>query len=303
MQRLEKRRIYKAEREPEVTIGLTFYNNAATLKGALQSIFSQTFENWELIVIDDHSSDGSFEIVESVKDPRIRVYKEKKRMGFVAALNKMTHLARGKYYARMDADDMMHPDRLSKQIGYLKAHSDIDVVDTAMYSMDQQCKVTGVRNIHSLDLRPIVLLRGRFLAHATVMGRTKWFQKNLYDQRYIRAEDCELWCRTFKTSRFGRIKEALYFVREGLVNVRNYLLSCQTVRHINKTYGPLYIGKYYTLRLILESYIKAFTYRIFALFNSHDALVHMRSRKLSEEEKIYADGIIGQIKSTSVPGL
>ena len=157
--------------------------------------------------------------------------------------------------------------------------------------------------MHSLDLRPIVLLKGRFLAHATVMGRTKWFQKNLYDQRYIRAEDCELWCRTFKTSHFGRIEEPLYFVREGLVNVRNYLLSCKTVRKIIKKYGASHIGRYSTMRLITESYIKGFTYRIFALFNSHDALVNMRNRKLNADEKIYADRIIKQIQSISIPGL
>jgi glycosyltransferase involved in cell wall biosynthesis len=288
---------------PEITIGLTFYNNAGTLKDALRSIFAQTFQDWELIIIDDNSSDGSLDIAQSIKDPRVRVYRENTRKGFVYHLNQLTRLARGKYYARMDADDMIHPERLLKQIEHLKSNPDIDVVDTAMYSMDQQCKAIGIRNAHSLDLRPIVLLRGRFFAHATVMGHTKWFQKNLYDPRYIRAEDCELWCRTFKTSRFGRIKEPLYFVREGLVNVHNYLLSCQTVRHIIKQYGSLHIGRYSTLRLITESYIKGFAYRMFALFNSHDALVNMRNRKLNSDEKIYAEKIIKQIKSTSIPGL
>lgn len=289
--------------DPEISIGLTFFNNANTLIDALRSIFAQTFQNWEVIIIDDNSTDGSFEIVRSVQDPRVRVYKEAERKGFVSALNQMTNMARGTYYARMDADDMMHPERLFKQIEYMKANPDVDVVDTSMYSMDQQCRGIGVRGLYPLDSRPAVLLCGNFFHHATIMGRTEWFRKNHYDHRYIRAEDCELWCRTFKTSHFSRIKEALYFVREGLVNVNNYLLSCKTVRQIIRIYGPLHMGKYRVMQLIIQSYIKGYAYQFFSLVNSHDVLVNMRNQKLSEIEKVHVDRTIEQIKSTHVPGL
>lgn len=288
---------------PEISIGLTFYNNAGTIEDALRSIFAQSFQDWELIIIDDNSTDGSFEIAQSVKDPRVRVYREEGRKGFVAALNRMTDLARGVYYARMDADDMMHPERLSKQIDYLKRNLGVDVVDTPMLSMDRHCRAIGIRYMGPIDSRPAALLRGNFFHHATVMGRTEWFKKNPYDPKYLRAEDCELWCRTFKTSRFARISEALYFVREGLVNVNNYLLSCKTVRQIMRTYGPHYVGKYYTAQLIAESYLKGYAYRFFSLLSLHDTLVNMRNRKLDEKEKAYADSIIAQIKSTKVPGL
>lgn len=289
--------------KPEISIGLTFYNNADTIADALRSVFAQTFQDWELIIIDDNSTDRSFEIVRSVKDPRVHVFKEAERKGFVWALNQMTHTARGTYYARMDADDMMHPERLLKQMGYLKMNPDVDVVDTSMYSMDQQCRGIGIRGKDPIDSRPAVLLSGKFFHHATVMGRTEWFRNNPYDPKYIRAEDCELWCRTFKTSHFSRISEALYFVREGLVNVDNYLLSCKTVRQIIRIYGPLHVGKYRIMKLIAESFIKGYAYRLFSLVNLHDALVGLRNRMLSENEKIYADNTIKQIKSTYVPGL
>lgn len=289
--------------KPEISIGLTYYNNADTISDALRSIFAQTFQDWELIIVDDNSKDDSFEIVRSVNDPRVRVYRETQRKGFVWALNHMTHLARGAYYARMDADDMMHPERLSKQIEYLKCNQNIDVVDTAMYSMDQQCRGIGVRGLDPIDSRPSVLLSGNFIYHATIMGRTEWFRKNPYDPRYIRAEDCELWCRTFKTSHFSRIREILYFVREGLVNVDNYLLSCKTVRKIVRLYGPLYAGRYRCIQLIIESYIKGYAYRLFSLVNSHDVLVNLRNQALSEQEKAHVKRIIEQIKSTHIPGL
>ncbi|MBN1612944.1 MAG: glycosyltransferase family 2 protein [Deltaproteobacteria bacterium] len=286
----------------EISIGLTFYNNADTLRDALRSIFAQSFPRWELIVIDDHSTDGSFEIVQSVKDPRVRLYREDERKGFVAALNRMAEMAECPYYARMDADDMMHPERLRKQLEFLKSSPDVDVVDTAMYSMDQKGKTTGVRSVNVIDSNPMTLLRGRFFHHATVMGRTEWFRQHPYDPAFIRAEDCELWCRTYGASRFSRIGEALYFVREGLVNVNNYLQSGKTVRKIIKTYGPRYVGTSRTLQLIAESYLKGFVYRIFSSVNAHDILVDMRNRKLNEQDRENANGIIEYIQSTPVPG-
>jgi glycosyltransferase involved in cell wall biosynthesis len=288
---------------PEITIGLTFYNNADTIKDALRSIFGQTFQDWELVVIDDNSNDGSFELVRSMKDSRVRVYKEEERKGFVSALNRMTQLARGKYYARMDADDLMHPERLSRQISYLKTHPDIDLVDTSMYSMNQQCQAVGIRYADSSNMRPDRILKKGLLHHATVMGRIAWFQKNPYDPIYVRAEDYELWCRTCKTSSFGRMEEPLYFVREGRVNLNNYLLSAQTVRRVMKTYGPSLVGRKETVQLLIKSYGKSLAYRLFALFNAHEILVDMRNRKLEDDEKATVDNMIRSLLSISVPGL
>jgi len=288
---------------PEVSIGLTFYNNADTLLDALRSIFAQSFQDWELIIVDDNSNDGSFEIVQAVRDPRVRIYREKEKKGFVPALNLMTQISTGRYYARMDADDMMHPERLKKQVEFLRANERIDVVDTLMCSMDQKGRAIGVRDTGEIDFSPSTLLSGRFFHHATVLGKTSWFQNNPYDTGYIRAEDCELWCRTYKTSMFARIKEPLYFVREGLVNVKNHLQSRKTVRKIIRTYGPKYVGKRQTMQLLAESFLKGLAYQIFASVNSHDILVNMRNRKLNEEERTRADSIIEQIKHTKVPGL
>jgi glycosyltransferase involved in cell wall biosynthesis len=288
---------------PEISIGLTFYNNADTIKDALRSIFGQTFQNWELVIIDDNSKDGSFEIVKSIKDSRVRVYKEDVRKGFVSALNRMTQLARGKYYARMDADDLMHPERLSKQLNYLKAHPDLDLVDTSMYSMNLQCQAVGIRSVDPSNKGPDRVLKKGLLHHATVMGHVQWFRENPYDPEYVRAEDYELWCRTCKTSFFGRMEEPLYFVREGRVNLSNYFLSGQTVRRVIRTCGPSLVGKKETMKLLAKSYAKTCAYHLFALFNAHEILVDMRNRKLGTDEKTTADAIINSILSMSVPGL
>jgi glycosyltransferase involved in cell wall biosynthesis len=288
---------------PEITVGLTFYNNESTLADAIRSIFAQTFDDWELIIIDDHSSDDSLKIAQSVVDTRVKVHSDTMRRGFVYQLNRLTQLAQGKYYARMDADDLMHPERLSKQLNYLKAHPDIDLVDTSMYSMNQQCQAVGIRTVDLSDMGPDRVLKKGLLHHATVMGHIEWFRKNPYDPGYVRAEDYELWCRTCKTSSFGRMKEPLYFVREGRVNLRNYLLSGQTARRILKTYGPAIVGKKETMKLLAKSHVKNFAYRLFAIFNVHEMLVEMRNRKLETDEKTTADSIINNVLSTTVPGL
>jgi hypothetical protein len=198
---------------------------------------------------------------------------------------------------------LMHPERLSKQLNYLKAHPDIDLVDTSMYSMNQQCQAVGIRSVDLSNMGPDRVLKKGLLHHATVMGHIEWFRVNPYDPAYVRAEDYELWCRTCKTSSFDRMKEPLYFVREGRVNLSNYLLSGQTVRRIIKTYGPSLVGKKETMKLLAKSYAKNFAYRLFALFNAHEMLVGMRNRKLGNDEKTIADSIIKSILSISVPGL
>ncbi|MFA6411528.1 MAG: glycosyltransferase family 2 protein [Syntrophales bacterium] len=288
---------------PLVSIGISFHNNADMLGDAIRSVFAQTLQSWELILVDDHSSDCSLFIAQSVIDPRVRVYNGGAEKGFVFQLNRITQMIRGKYYARMDADDMMHPERISKQISYLEGNRNIDLVDTAIYSMDQQCNVKAIRNLNSLNCRPAILLGRGLLCHATVTGYGEWFKKNPYDPKYMRAEDRELWCRTFKNSHFGRVKEPLYFVREGLVNVNNYLVSGRTERVIMKTYGHLHMGKYRVMQLIAKSYIKGYAYRLFSLVNSHDVLVNLRNQTLSKKEKAFATSTIEQIRATHVPGL
>jgi len=212
-------------------------------------------------------------------------------------------LANGKYYARMDADDLMHPERLSRQLRYLKSNKNVDLVDTAMYSMDQEGNPVGIREAASLDSSRVALLKGKYFHHATVMGYTEWFQKNHYDPLFVRAEDCELWCRTFDASHFARINEPLYFVREGLVNMRNYLDSGQTVRRIIRKYGPKLVGSYRVVQLTSESFLKGFAYRMLSPFGLHDLLVNMRNRRLSTREREQAQSIIEHIMSCNVPGL
>jgi hypothetical protein len=133
-----------------------------------------------------------------------------------------------------------------------------------------------------------------------VTGKKCWFVRNPYDNEYVRGEDYELWCRTFKYSKFRRIKEPLYIVREGKINIKNYLKSSQIARKIVKNYGPGVLSFFdlYKTLFILRS--KEFAYTLFSLINIHHVLVNTRNKKLTPEEQNYVIEIINQIKKTKI---
>ena len=99
--------------KPDVTIGISFKNPVQYFTLALQSVFAQTFTTWELLLMDDGSSDGSTELVQSLRDPRVQVLSDGASRSLSVRLNELVGLAKGRYFVRMDADDAMHPDRLS----------------------------------------------------------------------------------------------------------------------------------------------------------------------------------------------
>lgn len=289
-----------------ITIGLPVYNTENTLGNALRSIYAQTVSDWELIVVDDGSTDRSLRMVEAVsaQDARVRVLYNSRNRGLPASLNRITAEARGSYIARMDADDLMHPRRLQTQLELLDAQPDADVVQTGMCITDDKLNPTGVRFKTSLDTRPGAVLAHGLLFHPTIMGRAAWFRENPYDESQIRAEDHELWCRTCKTSVFATIAEPLYLYREvGTVTLSKYLKSLETQRKIYRAYGPTDVGAPGTLELVLRSYLKGAVYAAFSAFGKNDYLVRRRSQPLSEQQRHDALAAIQTILQTPVPGL
>ena len=268
--------------KPLVTVAISFYNNQDTLKEAIQSVLNQTFADWELILIDDGSTDNSLKVANTYSSDRVTVITDGTNRGFVARLNQSVKLAAGSYYARMDADDIMHPERLMHQVHYLLEHPDIDAVDTNMYVMDQAGRLTGIRSApapHAWTLKAI--LHGQNLNHATVMGRIDWFKSNFYDPLFIRAEDIELWCRAVSHSKFARLDKCLYFVREGKINVNNYRIAQSTLRRIYRMYGPGEVSWFQILLLLLKSHAKSTLYVIMGALGLQEVLTTQRNTDMS----------------------
>ncbi len=128
---------------PKVTVLLPVYNGARFLRQAIDSVLSQTWKDFELLVVNDGSTDGTAAILESYSDPRIRILSNVQNIGLTLSLNKGLQSARGEYIARIDADDIALPIRLEKQVSYLDQHPEVGLVATGVKVIDERGHVTG----------------------------------------------------------------------------------------------------------------------------------------------------------------
>jgi glycosyltransferase involved in cell wall biosynthesis len=270
----------------------------------VRSVFAQTHHDWELLLIDDGSTDGSIEVVRHLDDPRVRVVADGSHRGLCARLNQIAAMARGTYLARMDADDVMHPERIERQLALLRADATVDVVDTATFTVDDDLRPLGIRGEGPLDARPEAVLRDGLLIHPTVMGRAEWFRRHPYDPVFVRAEDRELWIRTCATTRFARLCQPLFFYREGPAgNLGNYLRTERTVRDVLRRYGPPLVGARRTRLLVMRSRLKAMTYRLGTELGVQGRLISRRNRRLGAAEVREGSRVLAEVLATRVSGL
>ena len=183
---------------------------AETLFRAIDSVLQQTYQNWELLVLDDGSTDNSVKIATQFDDTRIKVLKSEKHLGFAAQLNRGIEVASGEYFARMDADDVMLPTRLEKQVDSMKLNPEIDLLGTALAVLGTDGKLKFNRYFPTLHSQIIAYPWNGFgVAHPTWLGKTAWFRKWGY-RDFERYEDQELLLRSHKTSRFANLEEPLH---------------------------------------------------------------------------------------------
>jgi len=290
-------------RKPIVTVGLPAFNASHTILLAVLSVFAQTADVWELIIIDDGSSDGTSRVLRFWRqDRRVRIITHAKNEGLVSCLNEIAVLAKGSVIARVDADDVMHPRRLEEQLGVLRSNSEADVVGTGAYVIDGANRVIGVRGCTTPQFSAALAVRSGLLMHPTIMGRSEWFLRNPYDPAFYRAEDHELWCRTATNTVFAHISKPLHFYREQLVGYdTKYLQSCRTDRKVIRKYGHAYVGLKGMIALLALSLAKEFTCRALAAVGQEELLVRRRNLPLPAYEyadaQIIVDGIVREAKA------
>lgn len=176
-----------------VSIVMPVFNASATVSSAIKSILSQCFVNWELIVLDDGSTDNTTEIILSFKDSRIRLINCDHN--FIATLNRGFGEAKGKYIARMDADDLMVPDRLLIQVAIMEKRKDIDVCSSWSEFFGEGISNHTYGSLYGVISNPILkLLQQNCFTHPTIMIRHSFWTRNKIQYReYKHAEDYKLW--------------------------------------------------------------------------------------------------------------
>ncbi len=228
-------------KNPDISVVMSVYNGEKYLREAIKSILNQTFKDFEFIIVNDGSTDKSLEIIKSYNDPRI-VFIDQENKGLAAALNVGIKAAKGKYIARMDADDISYSERLKKQIEFMENHPEYVAIGSwANYITDDgeylyMCKMP----IESLSLKSSLPYECPFI-HSSVSMRTEIVRAvGGYKDvgRYFYQEDILLW---IDLSRIGKF----YNILEPLLNFRITPSSCQ--QH-SRNYFP------YQMKIVEEYY-------------------------------------------------
>jgi glycosyltransferase involved in cell wall biosynthesis len=224
---------------PVVSIGMPVYNCGKTIAVSIQSILNQTFRDWELIIIDDGSKDGTLATAREFRDPRIRIVDGQRNLGLPSRLNEAVELSGGRYFARMDGDDIAYPERLAKQVAFLSLHPEIDLLATAVSVFRDDGFLLGLRPVplvhDAICARPWA---GFPMAHPTWMGKREWFRANPYHTNAVRMEDKELLFRTYAKSTFACLDEVLLAYRENSMSFGKILLARKNfVRTLWQTLG------------------------------------------------------------------
>jgi glycosyltransferase involved in cell wall biosynthesis len=202
---------------PLVSVLLPVYNGEDYLEDAIQSVLTQTYANFECIIINDGSKDGSVAIINKYNDARIRVYHQENQ-GLAATLNRAISLARGEYLARQDQDDASLPQRFEKQVAFLETHPACGMVGTRAEIVSNDRK-TGRFHKHPADNLTLKfeLLFDNTFVHSSMMIRKSVFEKvSPYSTDASRQppEDYELWSRIAREFEIANLPEALLVYRE-----------------------------------------------------------------------------------------
>jgi glycosyltransferase involved in cell wall biosynthesis len=219
---------------PKVSVLMPVYNGATYLPEAIESVLNQTFNDFEFLIIDDGSSDGSQEIVSRYRDERIRFFQNPSNLGQTRTLNKGLELAKGDYVARQDQDDISLLNRFKVQVEFLNNNPDVGVVSSATIFINATGKTRFMLNIPSTDveIRWRLLTRNVF-AHPAIMLRRDSLVKvgYYYDPRFYYAQDYDLWTRLIKETRGANISLPLVKYRVHSNNTGRQHLNAMLIEH------------------------------------------------------------------------
>jgi glycosyltransferase involved in cell wall biosynthesis len=225
--------------KPLVSIIMPVYNAEKYLAEAIKSILTQTLTNFEFIIIDDGSTDGSLEIIQhfSLEDQRVRLIKNDQNLGVADSLNKGIMAARGIYIARMDADDISMPERLQKQTDFLRLNPKLGFCGSWVEAKSESRDMVWEYPISNEAIRCRLLFANSF-AHPSVIFSRDLFVKNklFYNRAYETAEDYELWVRALEVTQATNLGDVLlvYRIHSHQVSAKNLNRQFLTTQDVHR---------------------------------------------------------------------
>jgi len=229
---------------PYVSVVMPVYNGEKYLREAVESILAQTFRNFELIAVDDGSTDDSASILASYhqQDERIVILTHSKNQGIVSALNRGLKIARGKYIARMDADDVSLPERFERQIEFLEAHPKVGILGSEALFIDSQGQEIArmVHERNDLTIRWTSLLANVFFHPTVMIRRAVLTENNLCYQSGIKSgQDYDLWLHLLEHTQGANLDRPLVRYRVYPESISSRNKQEQMARHAQVSFANL----------------------------------------------------------------
>lgn len=202
-----------------LSVVMAVFNDENYVAASIESILGQTFRDFEFIVIDDGSTDGTAEVIRAYRDPRIIFIQNNGNLGLTRSLNIGLEIATGRWLARQDADDISLKHRFQKQIGFLKQHPNLALLGTAANYIDEKQKIIG-RTTLSNDPEAELSHLNPFVHGSIMLCRSVAVELGGYDEFFRYCQDYELWARIARHHKVSILKERLYLFRQHLDNTR-----------------------------------------------------------------------------------
>ena len=204
-------RNYNNSNCPLISVILPAYNVELYIKEAIDSVLNQTVQDFEIIVIDDCSTDATIEIVESIKDVRIRIIKKQQNNGLIDSLNIGFKESKGKYIARMDGDDISLPIRFEKQLEILQNNSDIKACGCWLQHFGKSNVIIKHKEWHK-EIQSYLLISNPMSLGATMLEKDAYNKFEFFEEK-IHVEDYDFWARTAWDCPMYNVQEVLYYYR------------------------------------------------------------------------------------------
>ena len=256
-----------------ISIAIPIYNAQSFLGDTLKSVLQQTYTDFELLLINDGSTDQSLSIMQDFakQDARIKIINDGQNKGLIARLNQSVQLASGEYYVRMDADDIMFPTRIEKQLKHLMQNPSLDLVHASAISINAKNQIIGIKN-NTNKHSPI---------HPTVMAKRQFFIDNPYQAGFHQMEDMELWYRTKDKYQFDVIPEPLLFYREDSTHIsQKHKRMYKGLENFCQTYHFSFIK---TQQILWASKCKYWIYTVLEKLGFEQYLIKKRFMLLDDD--------------------
>lgn len=211
---------------PLISVNMPVYNGEKHLKQAIESILNQTVQDFELIIVNDGSTDNSLNILAGFNDARIKVFSNTENKGLAYTRNRLVALSKGKFIAILDSDDLAFPSRFEEQLAVFKSNPSVKLVGTGVQPIDENDKLIGKPWTGTLSAPKIKaeLFFNNYFSQSSIMVERECFKSFIYEERFAPAEDYFIWTQIASKYETALIDKVLV----------NYRVHQNSISHVQK---------------------------------------------------------------------